>query len=58
MSSAQVCLTDLEALSVERDAGKRRELLRKVTDLFFITAEKQNDADRDIFGGVLVAHFF
>ncbi|MCP4933314.1 MAG: DUF2336 domain-containing protein [bacterium] len=53
MSSAQVCLADLEALSVEHDAGKRRELLRKVTDLFFITEEKQSEADRDIFGGVL-----
>ena len=53
MSSAQVCLQDLEALSVERDAGKRRELLRKVTDLFFITQEQQSESDRDVFGGVL-----
>ena len=53
MSSAQICLQDLEALSVERDAGKRRELLRKVTDLFFITEEQQSDGDRDVFGGVL-----
>ncbi len=53
MSSAQVCLQDLEALSVERDAGKRRDLLRKVTDLFFITETQQSDADRDVFGGVL-----
>ncbi len=53
MSTAQVCLTDLEALSVERDASKRRELLRKVTDLFFLTEAKQSDVDRDVFGGVL-----
>lgn len=53
MSSAQVCLQDLESLSVERDAGKRRELLRKVTDLFFITEQQQSDSDRDVFGGVM-----
>ena len=53
MSSAQVCLHDLEALSTERDAGKRRELLRKVTDLFFVTEEQQTEGERDVFGGVL-----
>jgi hypothetical protein len=53
MSSAQVCLQDLESLSVERDAGKRRELLRKVTDLFFITEQQQSDSDRSVFGGVM-----
>ena len=53
MSSAQLCLQDLEALSVERDAGKRRELLRKVTDLFFITEQQQSDGDRGVFGGVM-----
>ena len=53
MSSAQMCLQDLEALSVERDAGKRRELLRKVTDLFFITEQQQSDGDRGVFGGVM-----
>ncbi len=53
MLSAQVCLQDLEALSVERDAGKRRELLRKVTDLFFITEQQQSDSDRGVFGGVM-----
>ncbi len=53
MSSAQVCLHDLEALSTERDAGKRRELLRRVTDLFFVTEEQQTDSERSVFGGVL-----
>ncbi len=53
MSSAQVCLQDLESLSVERDAGKRRELLRKVTDLFFITEQQQSDSDRGVFGSVM-----
>ncbi len=53
MSSARLCLSDLEALSVERDPGKRRELLRKVTDLFFITEQQQSDGDRSIFGGVM-----
>ncbi len=53
MSSAQVCLHDLEALSTERDAGKRRELLRRVTDLFFVTEEQQTDDERGVFGGVM-----
>ena len=53
MSSAQICLQDLEALSVERDAGKRHELLRRVTDLFFITEQQQSDSDRQVFGGVM-----
>ena len=53
MDSAQLCLQDLEALSIERDSGKRRELLRKVTDLFFITEQQQSDGDRAVFGGVL-----
>ena len=53
MKSAQICLQDLEALSSERDATKRRELLSKVTDLFFITEQQQSDSDRGVFGGVM-----
>lgn len=53
MSSAQVCLQDLEMLSLEKDGAKRHELLRKITDLFFITHGKQSQTDRDVFGNVM-----
>jgi hypothetical protein len=53
MNSARLCLNDLEALASERDAGKRRELLRRVTDLFFMTASQQSEIERGSFGGVM-----
>jgi uncharacterized protein (DUF2336 family) len=54
MSTAQVCLQDLELLSNERDGAKRHELLRKITDLFFMTEKQQTSADRNVFGNVMV----
>lgn len=53
MASAQVCLQDLESLSLERDSAKRRELLRKITDLFFMTENQQTESDRAVFGSVM-----
>jgi len=51
--NARLCLNDLEALSSERDAGKRRELLRRITDLYFMTEKQQSETDRSMFGGVM-----
>ena len=53
MSSARLCLHDLEALSNETSSEKRRVLLRRITDLFMVTNERQGDDDREVFGSVM-----
>ena len=53
MAPAQISMQELETLSLERDSEKRRELLRKITDLFFVTQEQQSDSDRNVFGNVM-----
>lgn len=50
MLSAQDCLQDLNRLAQENSSDKRREMLRRVTDLFFATEDEQKKDDSDVFG--------
>jgi len=53
MQNTQSCLIELEALSSETSSDKRRDVLCRVTDLFFLTAERQTADDITIFGNVM-----
>ena len=53
MQNTQSCLIELEALSSETSSDKRRDVLCRVTDLFFLTAESQTPDDITIFGNVM-----
>lgn len=52
MQTAQACLDELTLLSATQssDPAKRREALRRVTDLFIITASQQTVEQSEIFG--------
>ncbi len=52
-SSASYCLQDLERLSQERSAEKRRELLHRITDLFLVTEPQQSPSDKAVFCDVM-----
>jgi len=53
MPNAHSCLTDIESLSNETSSEKRREVLHRVTDLFFHTTEQQEPGDVNAFGNVM-----
>lgn len=53
MLSAQDCLHDLERLSYENSSDTRREMLRRVTDLFFATEEQRQSTDTELFGSAM-----
>ncbi len=53
MQNAQSCLLEIEALSTESSSGKRREVLHRVTDLFFLTNDQQSPDDVSTFGNVM-----
>lgn len=53
MHSTQSCLKELTALSSETSSEKRREVLRRVTDLFFMTYDRQTLDEINIFGTVM-----
>ncbi len=46
-------LADLIALAQEPSSAKRRELLREVTDLFFVGAEAHSPSEMQAFDGVM-----
>ncbi len=54
MQDARGCLLELEQLAAEGAREKRDELLERVTDLFFLTAEQQNAAENAVFGDVMI----
>lgn len=53
MDTARVSLLEIEQLSSEKCSEKRRELLRRVTDLFFVTEAHQSEDERETFGTVM-----
>ena len=53
MQSAQSCLTEIESLSSGTSSEIRGEMLRRVTDLFFLTIEQHTADDAIIFGNVM-----
>ena len=53
MQNAQSCLLEIEALSTESSSDKRREVLHRVTDLFFLTNDQQSPDDVLTFGNVM-----
>ena len=53
MHSTQSCLAELDVLSTETSSEKRREVLRRVTDLFFMTHDRQMLDEVKIFGTVM-----
>ena len=46
-------LAELERLATETSTDKRRELLRRITDLFLITADSQAETETRLFDDVL-----
>jgi uncharacterized protein (DUF2336 family) len=53
MHQTQSCLLEIEALSNETSSEKRRDVLHRVTDLFFMTADQQTPDDIAAFGNVM-----
>lgn len=53
VQNLQSCLLELEALSGETSVDKRREALKRVTDLFFLTSARQTADDIAVFGSVM-----
>jgi uncharacterized protein (DUF2336 family) len=53
MHQTQSCLMEIESLSNETSSEKRRDVLHKVTDLFFMTTEQQTSDDIATFGNVM-----
>ncbi len=53
MQNTQSCLIELEALSSETSSDKRRDILCRVTDPFFLTAERQTPDNITTFGNVM-----
>jgi uncharacterized protein (DUF2336 family) len=53
MHQTQSCLLEIEALSNETSSEKRRDVLHRVTDLFFMTTEQQTPDDIATFGNVM-----
>jgi uncharacterized protein (DUF2336 family) len=53
MQSTLSCLLEIEALSNEPSSDKRREVLHRVTDLFFLTSDQQEPGDIVAFGNVM-----
>ena len=53
MQNTQSCLLEIETLSHETSSDKRRQVLHRITDLFFMTSEQQTPRDIDAFGNVM-----
>ena len=53
MQNANSCLADIELLSSDTSSENRRELLRRVTDLFFLTNDQHTPNDGVVFGNVM-----
>lgn len=53
MQNAKSCLAEIESLSTNTSSETRRELLRRVTDLFFLTSEQHTPNDAVVFGNVM-----
>ncbi|MEC9367104.1 MAG: DUF2336 domain-containing protein, partial [Pseudomonadota bacterium] len=53
MQSTRSCLIDLEKLAAAGAKHSRGELLDRVTDLFFATADRQGPSDMAVFGNVM-----
>lgn len=53
MSQPKSHLQDLVDLAKEQSSDKRRELMRKLTDVFLDSAPDYNDTERDHFGAIL-----
>lgn len=53
MQNANSCLAEIELLSSDASSENRRELLRRVTDLFFLTSEQHTPNDGVVFGNVM-----
>lgn len=47
------CLVEIEHLSATGRGDRRPDILRRVTDLFLITADQQKPADTEVFSDVL-----
>lgn len=53
MQEMQTCLSDLQALQDCDDDASRKQLLERVTDLFFLTSGNQGDTERKVFGDAM-----
>lgn len=53
MQNTQACLLEIETLSNETSSDKRREVLHRVIDLFFLTSDQQTPSDVSTFGNVV-----
>lgn len=53
MQDTRSCLIDLKKLAAAGSGQSRGELLHRVTDLFFATADRQSPADMATFGDVM-----
>lgn len=53
MLRARQCLVEILELYQTAPGEKRPELLERVTDLYFLTLERQGQSDKDAFGDVL-----
>jgi len=53
MQNTQSCLLEIESLSQENSSDKRREVLQRITDLFFLTSDQQTPRDSAAFGNVM-----
>ena len=53
MPTTHSCLLKIEMLSQETSSDKRREALHHITDLFFLTSDRQEQGDIVAFGNVM-----
>jgi len=53
MQDTRGCLLELERLATEGSSTNQDELLDRVTDLFFLTTEKQNASETVVFGELI-----
>lgn len=54
MQNVRACLTELENLSTATTSESRRDILRRLSDLFLTTSEQQSESDSSVFGQVMV----
>lgn len=54
MQNVRACLTELESLSTATTSESRRDILRRLSDLFLTTSEQQSESDSSVFGEVMV----
>ncbi len=53
MQDTRAYLRDLQRLTADKSIDNKDELLRRVTDLFFATADEQSSGDVSVFGSVM-----